>query len=98
MDISQFAVQLVLAIGCAGAANMLIPRRIPGKQLGLIAIGLAGVWLGEWGYTLLMRRGINLPFLSWQILGVEIIPAIVGSTVILYLVTRLVRWGRYGNS
>jgi uncharacterized membrane protein YeaQ/YmgE (transglycosylase-associated protein family) len=53
-----------------------------------VLIGLAGVWLGEWGFTQLRSQfGINYTFLYWQIQGVLIIPAIIGSAIVLYLVT-----------
>lgn len=96
MDIPHLIVQIVIAILCAGIATILIPRRIPGKLIGMIAIGLAGVWLGEWGAELLRQRyGINYSFLNWNIEGVPIVPAIIGSAIILYLVTSFLKWGRY---
>ncbi|MBD1871746.1 hypothetical protein H6G00_08310 [Leptolyngbya sp. FACHB-541] len=89
-------VQIVIAILCAGIATILIPRRIPGKLIGMIVIGLTGVWLGEWGTGLLRQRyAINYSFLNWSIEGVPIVPAIIGSAVILYLVTSFLKWGRY---
>lgn len=96
MDIPHLIVQIVIAILCAGIATILIPRRIPGKLIGMIAIGLAGVWLGEWGAELLRQGyGINYSFLNWNIEGVPIVPAIIGSAIILYLVTSFLKWGRY---
>ncbi|WP_242043535.1 hypothetical protein [Leptolyngbya sp. FACHB-671] len=65
MDIPHLIVQIVIAILCAGIATILIPRRIPGKLIGMIVIGLTGVWLGEWGTGLLRQRyGINYSFLN----------------------------------
>lgn len=96
MNIAHLLIKVVIAIVCAGAANLLVPRRIPGKLTGLILIGLAGVWTGEAGFALLHREfGLRLPFLSWQIDGVLIVPAIVGCAIVLYLVTALIRWGRF---
>jgi uncharacterized membrane protein YeaQ/YmgE (transglycosylase-associated protein family) len=96
MDIPHLIVQIVIALLCAGIATILIPRRIPGKLIGMIAIGLAGVWLGEWGARLLRQRyGIRYSFLDWNIEGVPIVPAIIGSAIILYLVTSFLKWGRY---
>jgi uncharacterized membrane protein YeaQ/YmgE (transglycosylase-associated protein family) len=96
MDIPHLIVQIVIALLCAGIATILIPRRIPGKLIGMIAIGLAGVWLGEWGARLLRQRyGISYSFLDWNIEGVPIVPAIIGSAIILYLVTSFLKWGRY---
>ncbi|NET35428.1 MAG: hypothetical protein F6K19_25960 [Cyanothece sp. SIO1E1] len=98
MDLSNLVVQLVIAIICAGTANLFLGRQIPGKLAGLILIGLAGVWVGDWGAGMLKSRyGIDFPFLHWQIQDVSIIPAIFGSAIVLYLVTTALRWGRYGN-
>lgn len=96
MDIPHLIVQIVIASLCAGVATILIPRRIPGKLIGMIAIGLMGVWLGEWETGLLRQRyGINYSFLNWNIEDVPIIPAVIGSAVILYLITSFLKWGRY---
>jgi uncharacterized membrane protein YeaQ/YmgE (transglycosylase-associated protein family) len=97
MDVPHLVVQIVIAIACGLIANILVPRNIPGKFAGLILIGLAGVWLGEWGYSLLRREyGVDHQFLHWQIEGVLIIPAVLGAAVILYLITAIIKWGRYG--
>ena len=98
MDISRLFVQLVIAMVCAGVGNMLIPRQIPGKIFGLLIIGLAGVWLGEWTTNLLKEQyKLSFGFLEWRIEGVPIIPAIIGSAIVLYIVTALLKWGRYNN-
>ncbi|MBF2077398.1 MAG: hypothetical protein IGR76_02470 [Synechococcales cyanobacterium T60_A2020_003] len=96
MDISTLLVQLAIALVCAGLATVLLPRRIPGKLAGLILIGLGGVWLGSWAAELFRQRfGLDLPFLHWDFQGVPIIPSVLGSTVILYVVTTLLKWGHY---
>lgn len=98
MDITHLAIQLVVAIICAGISNLLVPREIPGKLFGLVVLGLTGVWLGEWGFRLLQRQyGINYAFLAWHVAGVPIIPSIVGSAIVLYLVTAFLKWGNYGR-
>lgn len=98
MDILHLLIRLVIAIACATAADVLIPRRIPGGLAGLILVGLTGVWLGEQGFELLRQQfGISFQFLYWQIEGVLIIPAIVGCAIVLYTVTTLLRWARYSN-
>jgi uncharacterized membrane protein YeaQ/YmgE (transglycosylase-associated protein family) len=87
MDLSHVAVQLIAAIVCAGIANMLIPRQIPGKFFGFMLTGLVGVWLGEAVFKLLKtQHGLHYPFLYWGIGGVAII---------IYVVTTFLRWGQY---
>ncbi len=96
MDLSHVAVQLIAAIVCAGVANMLIPRQIPGKFLGFMLTGLVGVWLGEAVFKLLKaQHGLNYPFLYWGFGGVALVPSIIGCTIIIYMVTTFVRWGHY---
>ena len=60
-------------------------------------IGLAGVWLGEWVVQYLETTyALPIPeFVTWDIQGVLILPAVVGSAVILFAVTSFLSWGRY---
>ena len=96
MDLSHVAVQLIAAIVCAGIANMLIPRQIPGKFLGFMLTGLVGVWLGEAAFKLLKtQHELNYPFLYWGIGGVAVVPSIIGCTIIIYVVTTFVQWRHY---
>jgi uncharacterized membrane protein YeaQ/YmgE (transglycosylase-associated protein family) len=96
MDIPGIVVQLMIALVCAGIASILVPRRIPGKLIGLVLIGLTGVWLGQWGFDYLAREyGLNSEFLQWDVEGVYIVPAIIGSAIVLYIVTAFIKWGRY---
>lgn len=98
MSIPHLLIKLLIAIICAGLADVLVPRRIPGGLAGLILIGLAGIWLGEWAFALLRQEfGINFAFLYWQIQGVLLIPAVIGCAIILYLVTAFLQWARYGS-
>ena len=96
MDITRLAVQVVVAIVCAGLATILVPRRIPGRLVGLVLLGLIGVWVGEWGFALMRARfGLNFAFLAWNIEGVLIVPAIIGSAIVLYLVTLFLKLGHF---
>ncbi len=98
MIIESLLVKLLIAIACAGIAHLLVPRSIPGKFAGLILIGLAGVIVGEWGFSLLRHQfGVNFSFLYWNIQGVLIIPAIIGSAIVLYVVSAILHWWRYGT-
>lgn len=96
MELSHLVIQLFVAIGCAIVANILIPRQIPGKFLGLVLIGLTGVWLGEFAFRLLqLQRGATYDLLLWGPLGVPVIPSIIGSVIVLYVLTTFLKWGRY---
>ena len=95
-SLTTLLVKLVIAIVCASAANFLVPRRIPGGLAGLILIGLAGIWLGEWAFLLMRREfGLNFSFLYWQVQQVLIVPAIVGCAIVLYLVSGLIQGWRF---
>lgn len=97
MVLENLLVKLLIAIACAGIAHLLVPRSIPGKFVGLVLIGLTGVIVGEWGFALLQHQfGINFAFLYWNIQGVLIIPAIIGCAIVLYVVSAILHWWRYG--
>lgn len=98
MELSHLLIQILVAIGCATVASFLIPKRVPGKFAGLMLIGMGGVWLGEWTYELFRRQyGINYSFLDWQIHDVRLVPTVIGAAMILYIVTTVIKWGRYGT-
>ena len=97
MDLTRLLVQILIALGCGALATLLLPRRIPGKLFGLALIGFAGVWLGEWVVNY-VETTYELPmpdFVTWDFQGVPILPAVVGSAVILFVVTTFLSWGRY---
>lgn len=97
MDLTRLLVQIGIALGCGGVATLLMPRQIPGKLLGLAVIGFAGVWLGEWVVKFLQTT-YNFPipdFVTWDFQGVPILPALLGSAIVLYVVTTFLSWGRY---
>jgi uncharacterized membrane protein YeaQ/YmgE (transglycosylase-associated protein family) len=91
----HLAVQLIVAIVAASIANILIPRRIPGRFLGLILTGLVGVWIGEIGFKILKQHGVNNVVLHWGILGVPLIPSVIGSIIVLLVVTTVFHSRRY---
>jgi len=96
MELTELLIRLAVAVVCAGLATVIIPRKIPGKIFGLFILGIAGVFFGEWAFALMRQRfGFDHPALYWGIEGVAIIPAVLGSAVLLYVVTLLLKWGRY---
>jgi uncharacterized membrane protein YeaQ/YmgE (transglycosylase-associated protein family) len=98
MTLSHLAIQLMLAIACGIVGNILIPRQIPGRFLGLIVVGLVGVWLGEWAYLLIKNQyGFNHALLSWKIESVPVIPSVIGSAIVIYLVTGFLKIFRYSR-
>ncbi len=97
-DITRLLVQILIAIVCALIANVLIPRTVPGKLLGLVLIGFAGVFIGEWiSNYILAEYSIEIPALQWEFKDVPILPSIVGSMIVLYVITAVMSWARYGN-
>jgi uncharacterized membrane protein YeaQ/YmgE (transglycosylase-associated protein family) len=97
-NLLNLLVQLLIALTCAFIANILVPRQVPGKLFGLVLIGLIGVLLGQWVVnSLLQQYTLTLPWLTWGIQGVPVVPSVIGSAIVLYVVTAFLSWGRYGN-
>ncbi|MGB3202162.1 MAG: hypothetical protein WBA99_14755 [Nodosilinea sp.] len=97
-QLTGLLVQVLIAIACAFVANILVPRQVPGKLLGLVLIGLVGVLVGQWvANYLLQQYNFTLLWLTWSFQGVPLVPSVIGSTIVLYVVTAFLSWGRYGN-
>jgi uncharacterized membrane protein YeaQ/YmgE (transglycosylase-associated protein family) len=97
-EITRLLVQILIALVCAFIANILIPRAVPGKLGGLVLVGFAGVFLGEWiSNYILAQYNIDIPALQWEFQDVPILPSIIGSMIVLYVMTAFLRWARYGN-
>ena len=75
MEILTFILFLFVAAACAWLGEYLVPGTIPGGFLTSVIIGLIGAWVG----TQLM--GAVGPSLA----GVPIIPAILGSAIVIFL-------------
>ncbi|MEM9903854.1 MAG: hypothetical protein AAF921_02375 [Cyanobacteria bacterium P01_D01_bin.44] len=91
MSLSKIFIQLMIALVCAGAANIIIPKRIPGKSVGPLIVGFGGVLLGEWTVDFLEQIfNFSPAFLHWSIYDVPIIPALTGAVLVLYGLTLLV--------
>lgn len=97
-ELTGLIVRALIALACAFVANILVPRQVPGKLLGLVLIGLVGVLVGQWVANYLRQQyDFTLPWLSWSFQGVPLVPSIIGSIIVLYVVTAFLSWGRYGN-
>ncbi len=77
MSILSLILFLVVAGVCAIIADALVPGRIPGGFLVAAVVGVIGAWIGG---TLLGSIGPSLA-------GVSIIPAIVGSALLVFLLS-----------
>jgi uncharacterized membrane protein YeaQ/YmgE (transglycosylase-associated protein family) len=56
------------------------------------------VFIGEWISTyLLAQYSLDVPALQWEFKDVPILPSIIGSMIVLYVITAFLSWGRYGN-
>ncbi len=75
MGILAFILYLIVAAICASIAEYLVPGVIPGGFIVAAVVGLIGGWVG----TSLMG-GVG-PVLA----GVHIVPAIIGSAVVIFL-------------
>lgn len=70
---------LLVAAICAGIASAIIPGAVPGGFLSEAIIGVIGAWLGT---RLIGHLGPDLA-------GVALLPAIIGSAVLILVLTLL---------
>lgn len=97
MSLKSLLIQVLIALACTGIATIIVPRRVPGRLLGMALIGFAGVWLGESTLSYVYDTyDWPIPsFMTWDVQGILIVPAILGSVTVLYVVTTFLSWGRY---
>jgi len=74
MSILGFLLFCLVAAVCAGIAEYIVPGRIPGGILTSVVFGIIGAWIGS---SLMGAMG---PALA----GVAILPAIVGSSILIF--------------
>ena len=79
MTIVSLILFLVVAGVCAVIAEAIVPGRIPGGFLVAAVVGVLGAWVGG---TLLGSIGPSLA-------GVSLIPAIIGSALLVFLLSLL---------
>ncbi len=76
MSILSFLIIAIIVVIIAAVAEKLSPFSMPGSWAGLLIAGFIGEWIGSvifgpWGPT---------------VLGVSLIPALVGSFIIIFIV------------
>ncbi|PWU02856.1 MAG: GlsB/YeaQ/YmgE family stress response membrane protein [Candidatus Melainabacteria bacterium] len=81
MGILSFILFLIVAACCAYLAERLVPGVIPGGFLTSAIVGIIGAWIGG---TLIGHVGPDLA-------GVALIPCIVGSALLVFLLSVLSR-------
>ena len=81
MEILMFIMYCVVAAVCAGIAAYLVPGRIPGGFLTAVLFGVVGAWIG---HSLMGGLGPAL-------FGVAIIPAVIGSAILVFVVSLFAR-------
>jgi uncharacterized membrane protein YeaQ/YmgE (transglycosylase-associated protein family) len=74
MSILGFLLYCLVAALCAGIAEYIVPGRIPGGLLTSVIFGIIGAWIGA---SLMGSMG---PVLA----GVAVLPAIIGSAVLIF--------------
>ena len=77
MSILAFILFLIVAAACAWIAERLVPGVIPGGFLTSAIFGIIGAWIGE------SMMGSFGPSLA----GVSLIPCILGSALLVFLVS-----------
>ena len=79
MGFLMFICYLLVAAACAWVAEYLVPGRVPGGFLTSAIVGVIGAWLGS---SLMGSLGPSLA-------GVPLLPAIVGSALLIFLFSLL---------
>lgn len=81
MDILGLILYIVVAAVCAWIADYFVPGTIPGGFLAAAVYGILGAWLGT---SLMGSFGPSLG-------GVALLPAIIGSALVIFLATLIGR-------
>jgi uncharacterized membrane protein YeaQ/YmgE (transglycosylase-associated protein family) len=79
MSILGFLLFIIVAAVCAWIAEALVPGRIPGGFLASAIVGVIGAWIGT---ALFGHFGPDLA-------GVPLLPAIIGSAVLVFALALL---------
>lgn len=79
MSILGFLLFLIVAAVCAWIADALVPGRIPGGFLASAIVGVIGAWIGT---ALFGHFGPDVA-------GVAVLPAIIGSAILVFALALL---------
>lgn len=88
MGILGFILFLIVASVCAYIAERLVPNSVPGGFLTSAIVGIIGAWIGG---NLIGHFGPDLA-------GVALIPCILGSALLVFLVSLCSRGFRHRNA
>ena len=75
MEILMFIIYLFIAAACAWIASYLVPGTVPGGFFAAALIGILAAWVG----------GSLMGSVGPSVAGVSILPAIVGSAILVFL-------------
>lgn len=84
MEILAFILYMIVAAICAIIAEYIVPGVIPGGFLVAAVVGVIGAWLGT---SLMGGLGPSLA-------GVPLLPAILGSGLLIFLMALITSRGR----
>ncbi len=79
MGILAFILFLVVAAVCAWIAEYFVPGRVPGGFFTSAVVGIVGAWIGS---SLLGNFGPSLE-------GISLLPAIIGSGILVFVLAML---------
>ncbi len=81
MGLLMFIMYCIVASVCAGIAAYLVPGRVPGGFLTSVIFGILGAWVG----------GSLVGNIGPAFFGVAILPAILGSAILVFMVSLITR-------
>lgn len=84
MTILTFIIYLCMAAACAWIASMLVPGNVPGGFFTSAIFGVIGAWIG----------GSLIGPVGPSVAGLSLLPAILGSALLVFLVHLIARGGR----
>jgi len=87
MSILSFILFLLVAAACAYLAERLVPNTVPGGFITSAVVGIIGAWVG----------GNLIGHIGPDLAGVSLIPCILGSAVLVFVLS-LVSRGFHKNA